>query len=122
MGWPGTGSTIRNSYAIVDVYGGGSRNDHVSGISNGGTTVQYSYYKSDATFDGENVNNSLATGKTALQLRQLTATQTQTDFGTAGRWSTDVWDFGTNAQYPALKSTTGNLICGQPAPRRQCSP
>ena len=96
-------NSVRNSYATGNLSGGGTGSHHTIGgliaVNNSEGTVLYSYHSS--------VNNSIGTAKTALQSWQLTATQTQTDFGTAGRWSTDVWDFGTNAQYPALKSTNG---------------
>ena len=35
-------------------------------------------------------------------------------------WDADNWDFGTSSQYPAVKDTNGDLICGQPGSRAQC--
>ena len=44
-----------------------------------------------------------------------------TNDGIYSAWSTDDWNFGSASQFPALKSTDGDLLCGQPAPRVQCS-
>ena len=46
---------------------------------------------------------------------------TSTNDGIYSAWSADNWDFGSNSQFPALKDTEGELLCGQPAPRVQCS-
>ena len=46
---------------------------------------------------------------------------TSTNVGIYSAWSADNWDFGSNSQFPALKDTEGELLCGQPAPRVQCS-
>ena len=92
------------------------------------SSVDYSYrYASDTAITDRDVSTlqfpqTTGTEKTEAQLKALTVALTGTDFGVGNAWSADNWDFGDNTDFPALKSTAGVLICGQPTPRAQCSP
>ena len=134
------GNTVQNSYATGAVSGGDNndvvgglvgqsegflQNSYATGAVNGGSgsdkvggllgelfaTERSNYRNSRATITGETREDS-GTARTLLQLRQLTAAQTQTDFGGHAvlRWSTNFWDFGTTSQYPALKSYETNSM------------
>ena len=69
---------------------------------------------------GDRVSNAVG----AAQIPQSTPADLQTPTSVGGiysAWSTSDWDFGSASQFPALKSTDGDLLCSQPAPRVQCS-
>ena len=90
--------TISNSYALGKV-DGGDGNDAVGrllGVKKvvGTTytiTITSNYYNSDSDLDGETIRTILdteAVGKTSLQLKALTATDTENDFtGDNNGWS-----------------------------------
>ena len=64
------------------------------------------------------------TGGSAAVIPQSTPADLQRPISVGGiysAWSASDWDFGSVSQFPALKSTDGDLLCGQPAPRVQCS-
>ena len=96
-------------------------------------TITSNYYNSESDLDvsnGETIRTILdteAVGKTSLQLKALTATDTENDFtGDNNGWSADDWQF-TDDFYPSLKSyktegtdadgnpiqIEGELLCGQ---------
>ena len=55
-------------------------------------------------------------GKTTIELQEPTTTT-----GIYRSWSTDVWDFGTTEQYPALKYRDGTVMPNQPRERPDLS-
>ena len=94
-------SEITNSYATSSVSGNdvGGLVGHYSG------TVTHSYW--DKTTSGIGTNTG-GEGKTTTELQSpMTAT------GIYSSWSTDIWDFGSEEQYPALKKSDGTLLAGQ---------
>ena len=103
---------------------GGTGDDNVGGLvgqnGNLNTQVEYNYRLSSASVTGETIEPT-GTQKTDSQLKALTQTLSEDDFGSQKRWDGRYrWDFGDNTQYPALKSSFKDLICGQPQPRAQC--
>ena len=113
VGYNINGATVRNSYASGDVNGG----DAGVSVTVGGllgvndSILRNSYRNSDAIVRGGMIN-TLGTARTRAQLQVLTAAGTG--------WSSSNWDFGSSAQYPAVKNSDGLLLCGQPEPRAQC--
>ena len=69
--------------------------------------------------DGDRVSNA----GDAVQIMRSTPAALQgttTNDGIYSAWSASDWDFGGTGDFPALKSTEGELLCGQPEPRVQC--
>ncbi len=127
--------TIQNNYSL-SVVNGGDGDDRVGSLI-GNTrddtiTITGNYYNSDSELNGEKIKSFTgpeATGKTSTQLKELNANTTASDFGTDG-WSTNNWNFGSNKQYPSLRSyqdnppgvqTEGDLLCRQDINFVQCS-
>ena len=93
---------IKNSYAAGTIAGTSSVGGLV-GASYG--TITHSYW--DKTTNGRERSTD-DMGKTTEQLQSpMTAT------GIYSSWSEEIWDFGTNKQYPALKGDDGTLLAGQ---------
>ena len=125
--------TIRNSYSLGAVDGGGDaysggvgRLVGLNGGGVGGITGNY-YNATSGVSNGRELilENTEAKGKTLAQLKELTATTTEADFGASNRWNEFNWNFGTNTKYPSLKSykknadgnqIDGTLLCEQPDP------
>ncbi len=139
--------TLQNSYSLGNVDGGNGADGvgRLLGKKGTGTkaiTITSNYYNSESQLNnGETkltLNDPEAVAKTRDNLKRLTAPTTETDFtGDNNGWSTNDWNFGTNTQYPSLKSyetTTdtstppvitqiaGKLLCGQPTDFVQCTP
>ena len=74
----------------------------------------------DVSDDGDRVSNAVSAVQIMRSMPEALQTPTTND-RIYSAWSASDWDFGSNSQFPALKSTEGDLLCGQPAPRRQCS-
>ena len=103
LAYTSEGSLISNSYAVVE----GSISSYpfntgglVGGVEDRRTFFSYgiiskSYY-SASTYSGEAFSNTLGTSQTVAQLRALTASATG--------WSAGIWDFGTDANLPILRS------------------
>ena len=99
-------ATISNSYSIGQVRGrvdvGGLAGRNIEGMIIG------SYW--DIT-TSRLLTSDGGTSKTIVELQTPTNST-----GIYSTWSSDIWDFGTAIQYPALKYTTGtdanNLLCG----------
>ena len=96
-------SDISNGYAIGRVIGGGGLGGLV-GINDDEGVITNSYWDVDtigqATSDG-------GTSRTTVQLQMPTApgaTETEIYYN----WDPDVWDFGTENDYPILKDEDGN--------------
>ena len=119
-----TGS-IRNSYATGRVIGSGAT---VGGLVGGNAgTITGGYWLSRPGIN-RGRGDTTSTPTTAIALISPTAPTTTTYAG----WDTNVWDFGTNEQYPSLryatecdpgepsdKSDTGQPICGEPLLNQQ---
>ena len=123
------GSNINNSYATGTVDDGDSTAGsdiigELAGAVSG--TISDSYFS--GMIDGAVSSDSNA--RTAAQLQAPDSVG-----GIYSAWSARNWDFGSASQFPALKSYVdangdgdnedfgeeGVLLCGQPAPRAQCS-
>ena len=112
--------SIKNSYVLGNVDGGGGTDDKVGylvGWKYAGTIAANYYYGDIMLNNGETVfplNDDEVKIKTSDDLKALDADGTESDFtGDNNGWSTDDWDFGTNTEYPSLKSYKGDLLCGQ---------
>ena len=129
-------SSINNSYATGTVDDGDDdmplNVDTIGGlIGLTGDSVEDSYYSGTVAgtslvdggppmVNGDRVSSAGSAAQ--IMRREPTALQTPDSVGGIyANWSTDDWDFGSASQFPALKSTTGDLLCGQPEPRVQCS-
>ena len=91
-------------------------------------TVIASYYSNQAAVSGfgecGKKGSSAGTGITIGQLKAINADSTRLHFGNEKKWSEANWAFGSNAQYPSLRSwlpdekidkgEVGKVICGQP--------
>ena len=94
--------SIKRSYArgiVQKTIGAGS----LIGLDIG--TITHSYW--DKTTNGRERSTD-DMGKTTEQLQSPT-----TATGIYSSWSEEIWDFGTNKQYPALKNNDGTLLAGQ---------
>ena len=131
-----TGGTIQNSYALSDV-NGGTGDDNVGrlvGKKMSSATITSNYFDGGSTLSvvaNEDTKLTLsdpeAVGKTSALLKTLTAEITETDFtGDNNGWNAFNWAFGTDTEYPSLKSykteldandnpiqIAGTLLCGQ---------
>ena len=109
----GVQGTISNCSVTGRVTGTG---DNVGGLVGGvsGGTITNSFW--DTTTITQ-TTSSRGTGKITDELKALTAT--------SASWNENNWDYGTNSQYPALRTykesggsqVQGDLFCGQLAPR-----
>ena len=106
--------SITNSYATGSVTGTGSQAE-VGGLigNNYSGSIINSYW--DVWTSGE-MASAGGIGKTTLQLQSPTAT-----IGIYRNWSTEVWDFGTIEQYPALRYSDGTVMPNQPIERPDLS-
>ena len=92
--------TITNSYATGSVRG----LFDVGGLVGSITLVENSYWDTDTSGIQMSIGGI---GKSTVELQSPTApgsTSTQIYYN----WSTDVWDFGTSIQYPAVKYALGD--------------
>ena len=120
---------INNCYATGAVTGerstGGLVGTNFGNINNCFWNTQTSGSTVTLGIGGVGAVQTGVTNKTTAEMHELTATSTT--------WDTNNWDFGTNSQYPALRTykenesdvqIQGDLFCGQPQPRTQtgCSP
>ena len=107
---------ISNCYATGTSSGGG-----LVGFGGGNNKITNCYWDTETT--GQTTSSGGGTtDRTTAEMKELT--------GASTTWNAFDWDFGTNNQYPALRSyekegsnpqTQGALLCGQPAPRADCS-
>lgn len=72
-----------------------------SGANNGSISAS-NYWDTEVT--GQSTSTGNALGQTTTQMQALT-----TNAGIYATWSTEVWDFGSASQYPALKNMPGGL-------------
>ena len=104
VGYNNSSSRVTNSYAIGSVTGGRDAGGLVGYNSRSGR-VTNSYW--DKLTSGITTSAG-GEGKTTIELQSSTATT-----GTYTSWSTEIWDFGTTKQYPALKYRSGMFIPNQ---------
>ena len=100
--------SIKNSYATGIVQGTREAGGLI-GLDDG--TVTHSYWDKTTSGIGTSADDS-GEGKTTTDLQSPTTSgrdSTEIYYG----WSTDIWDFGTREQYPALKKNNGILLAGQ---------
>ncbi len=90
---------IHNSYARAAVIG----NNYIGGLvgSNSRSSITNSYWERTSTF----TSNNDGVGVSARALKSL-----PTDTNLYSEWSTEVWDFGTDQQYPTLKYANPQCI------------
>ena len=96
---------ITNSYATGSVTG--RTNNSIGGligVKTGGTN-RHSYWDTETS---GRVTSAGGVGKTTEELQSPTRAT-----GIYSSWSTNNWDFGTRAQYPALKHRDGTLLPNQ---------
>ncbi len=91
---------VLHSYAIGSVSSGGQNIGGFGGINEGGT-FKANYWDLETS----GIKISIA-GSTGLDTRSLQSPTTPTERVYVG-WRTDIWDFGTDTQYPSLKYTSG---------------
>ena len=104
------GGSITNSYAAGTAGGG----DQVGGLAgNNGGSITHSYWDTDTS----GVTAGGGEGKTTSELQSPTMA-----VGIYNRWSDEIWGFGTDKEYPAVRYGRGddeaNPACGtsqQPA-------
>ena len=109
----GTNGLIANSYSIGSVSGTGSNIGGFLGNSNTNGRVQNSYWNTQTS--GRS-NSARGSGLNTQQM-QLPTAPNRTSPARYTNWSTDNWDFGTDAQYPRLKYAPNPDSSG----RRTCS-
>ncbi len=118
------------SFARPQIVGGlvGSNSNSFGFVGSTEGTIIASYYSNQAAVSGlgkcGKKGSSAGTGITIGQLKAINADSTKVHFGNNKKWSEDNWDFGSNAQYPSLRSwlpddekiddKKGKVICGQP--------
>ena len=115
-------SEISNCYSTGNVRLGRMTVGGFIGYSNGANIIVNNYYSNEACRQG--IGRGPSTGITALSIAQF-----QTLTANSSGLSANNFDFGTNTQYPAVRSYTenngqqiqGTLLCNQPSPRRQCN-
>ena len=91
---------IYNSYARIKVITGDNRIGGLVG-SNSRSSITSSYWERTSTF----TSNNDGVGVSARALKSL-----PTDTNLYSEWSTEVWDFGTDQQYPTLKYANPQCI------------
>ena len=106
------GGSITNSYATSEVSGSSSIGGLI-GLNDDADAITSSYW--DRWTSGQ-MTSAGGEGKTTIQLQSLTAAT-----GIYRSWSTEVWDFGTSEQYPALKYSDGTVMSNQPIGRPDLS-
>ncbi len=91
---------IHNSYARATVTG----RSNIGGLvgSDNSSFITNSYWETTTTFTPTNTNG---VGVSARALKSL-----PTDTNLYSEWSTEVWDFGTDQQYPTLKYANPQCI------------
>ena len=108
------GGTVANSYTVSRIDSSDGSAGGLLGYNDaGGSIVVNSYWDRDINgiFDG-----AYGVGLTTEQLQSpIAAGSISTDIYYG--WSTDVWDFGTTEQYPALKYSDGTVLPNQPRER-----
>ncbi len=105
-------SPISNSYAVVE---GSISSTSSSESSNSGGLVGYasdspisnSYYSASHQSSEGGFSNTNGTSQTVAQLRALTAASTT--------WDENIWDFGTDANLPKLRSLSFPVATRSPA-------
>ena len=106
------GGSITNSYATSEVSGSSSIGGLI-GLNDDADAITSSYW--DRWTSGQ-MTSAGGEGKTTIELQSLTVAT-----GIYSSWSTDVWDFGTNSQYPTLKYSDGTVMSNQPRGRPDLS-
>ena len=99
------GGEITNSYATGTIAG----TSYVGGLVglNSSGNIMHSYWDTQTSKIKTSVGGD-GEGKTTAELQSpMTATEIYSS------WSEEIWDFGTNKQYPALKNNDGTLLAGQ---------
>ena len=115
--------TVTNSYATGAVSGSGVNVGGLVGNNNSGGTVTNCYAIGGGELVGLNAGTTTNSfKKTTMQMQALTGADTPdgvTPDATTiqSGWGELSWDFGTDSQYPAVRNSSGFLLCGQPAPR-----
>ena len=105
-----SGGTVTNSYTVSSINStGGSRGGILGYNGAGSRSVVSSYWDMDVSGIS---SGSYGLGRTTIQLQSPTAAT-----GIYSSWSTNVWDFGTTEQYPALKYRDGMVLPNQPRER-----
>ena len=100
-----TGGEITNSYATGTTTG----TSYVGGLAglNSSGNIMYSYWDTQTSKIKASVGGD-GEGKITTDLQSPT-----TATGIYSSWSEEIWNFGTNKQYPALKGDDGTLLAGQ---------
>ena len=102
-------SPISNSYALVEDGISSSESDYSGGLVGRAINSQISksYYSASHKSSEEGFDNTHGTSQTVAQLRALTAEVTF--------WDTGIWDFGTDANLPTLRSLPSPAATRSPA-------
>ena len=106
VGW--NNGTITACYSTGNANGGDGVSDDVGrlvGRNNTSGTITASHGFSTVTREGRGVNRSGDASDTVGSASALTMANSSTM--NENRWSTRVWDFGTDSQLPVLKWITG---------------
>ena len=104
-----SGGTVANSYTVSSINSTGSRGGILGYNGAGSSSVVSSYWDMDVSGIS---SGSYGLGRTTIQLQSPTAAT-----GIYRSWSSNVWDFGTTEQYPALKYRDGTVLPNQPRER-----
>ena len=116
-------NSITNCYATGAASGAGSKGGLV-GYNNNSGTISNSFWDTDTSERSIGVGTGVPRGVTAA-----TTTELQAFTSTSASWDENNWDFGTNRQYPSLRSYEvvsssqghGFILCNQPtATHVQC--
>ena len=95
---------VENNYAVSSVIGNGSDIGGFIGVNGNDGILSNNYWDMQKS----NITEGIA-GSTAYNTADLQTSTSPTETIYIG-WSTDVWDFGSDEQYPILKYTTGTNV------------
>ena len=104
-------SDISNSYAVVEGNISSSSSSSYSGglvgRADDNSLISNSYYSASRESSEGGFSNTLGTSQTLAELRALDATATT--------WDEGIWDFGTDANLPILRSLPSPAVTPSPA-------
>ncbi len=92
--------TLNNIYTVASLT---SPAGTIYGLAPDNTTINNSYWDSSSNTAGTGAGSDTAAGENGAQTTSALQMPTTND-GIYANWDTDVWDFGTSTEYPALKN------------------
>ena len=124
VGQNNSGGTISNSYATGNVDAKDTRSEdlYIGGVTGGGSgTVSNCFWNKETTKQTSSPGSEDTAGLSTADFKALTTT--------SATWNTNDWAFGTDNEYPTLRSreaidqnqAQGFIICNQPTNYAPCT-